>query len=104
MQHPACCLLCLALRVRVFVFINVFLCVVFVPSRALKSDKPLQWQRSLVALQSKVKAKLPEHAPLMLGENNGSNLGHKSCGLDRWSLGSRTSDDHLASFLRARCT
>ncbi|CAM9537197.1 unnamed protein product [Ectocarpus sp. 8 AP-2014] len=34
---------------------------------ALKSDKPLQWQRSLVALQGKVKAKLPEHAPLMLG-------------------------------------
>lgn len=35
---------------------------------ALKSDTPQQWQRSLAALQTKVKAKLPEHAPLMLGE------------------------------------
>ncbi|CAM9898256.1 unnamed protein product [Scytosiphon promiscuus] len=34
---------------------------------ALKSDTPQQWQRSLAALQTKVKAKLPEHAPLMLG-------------------------------------
>lgn len=70
---------------------------IFATSRALKSDKPLQWQRSLVALQGKVKAKLPEHAPLMLGENS-CRKGHKLFGLDRWSLGPRTPEDHLPGF------
>lgn len=37
--------------------------------RALKSDSPLQWQKSLAALGTKVKAKLPtDQVPIMLGE------------------------------------
>lgn len=72
--QPAGCLLCLVCAC-VHTCNVYFVCCRF-PSRALKSDKPLQWQRSLVALQSKVKAKLPEHAPLMLGENS-SKMVHK---------------------------
>ncbi|CAN0219661.1 unnamed protein product [Ascophyllum nodosum] len=34
---------------------------------ALKEDNPQNWQKSLAALSNKVKAKLPDHAPLMLG-------------------------------------
>lgn len=41
------------------------LCVRF---RALKSDTPHHWQKSLASLGNKVRAKLPaDHAPLMLG-------------------------------------
>lgn len=37
---------------------------------ALKSDSPHQWQKSLAALGTKVKAKLPtDHVPIMLGES-----------------------------------
>lgn len=56
----------------------VSMCIIFgfiyprphVPARsALKSDTPGNWQKSLSALESKVKAKLPDRAPLMLGED-----------------------------------
>lgn len=66
--------------------------------RALKSDTPQQWQRSLAALQSKVKAKLPDHAPLMLGERG---QGGRGRGGRTWNSSLEFAPDHYPGYFGA---